>query len=83
MSARRSKAYLALCARLAADYRNAPIIEVNEQYRDTFERDNEGVSVELCHGIWRTFRRGSDLMPRSHESRETAKAYARVMLGLQ
>jgi hypothetical protein len=67
---------------LAADYRNAPIEERNYQYRDVFTRQYEQVSVELCHGEWRTFRKGSDGMPGHHQSREAAKAAALTMLGL-
>lgn len=81
MTHRRSKAYAALLAEMASEYRNAPVIEVNETYRDVFERMHDIVSVELCHGVWRTFRSGSDCMPSSHESREAAKVHALRMLG--
>jgi hypothetical protein len=78
-----SKAYIELLDRLASEYRDAPIVEVNDKYRDVFKRAGEQVSVELCHGVWRTFRKGSDCMPGSHESREAAKAHALKMLGLR
>lgn len=79
---KRSKAYQALLNQLANEYRQAHIVETNYQYRDTFTRAGEQVSVELCQGIWRTFRRGSDAMCGSHADREAAKAHALVMLGL-
>jgi hypothetical protein len=79
---KRSKAYQAVLNDLAADWRNAPIVETNHLYRDTFQRLYETVSVELCHGEWRTFRKGSDGMPGTHASREAAKGAALKMLGL-
>ncbi len=81
MQTRRSAKYQALLNQLASEYRQAHIVETNHPFRDTFTRATEQVSVELCHGVWRTFRRGSDGMPGSHADRETAKAHALVMLG--
>jgi hypothetical protein len=80
--AKRSKAYVDLLAELTTEYRNAPVVEVNETYRDTFDRAGERFSVELCHGIWRTFFHGRDCMPGSHANREAAKSYALSMLGI-
>lgn len=80
--AKRSAAYTRLLSELAEEYRDAPVIETNETYRDVFQRAGEQVSVELCQGIWRTFRKGSDSMPAAHHSREAAKRHALAMLGV-
>ncbi len=78
--AKRSKAYEAFMQRLRDEYRNAPVVEVNEASGDSFERADLRFTTCLCHGIWRVFRAGSDCMPSSHESRDAAKAYALAIL---
>jgi hypothetical protein len=65
-------------------YAAAPIGESFGEYRDTFDRYNSRVSVELCHGTWHTFARVyrdvGDPGVRAHASREAARVFARAWL---
>lgn len=75
----------ALFSELASEFRQAPIIETNHQYRDTFDRAHSRVSVELCHGQWHTFyrefRNTSEPYVKAHASREAAREWALSFLG--
>ncbi len=76
----RHAAALALLDALAAEYLNAPIIEINHEHWDVFARAWEQVTVELCHGRWRTFMRGASGSV-EHLTRDAAREYARRLLG--
>jgi hypothetical protein len=71
-----------LLADIGAQYLAAQTIEVTNKYHDTFTRLYSKVSVELCHGEWCTFSRLGGIEGfRRHSDRESARQYARTLLG--